>query len=141
MKASQFTATKHSTADDKAKFALHFVRFVEGGFQQKQFTDVFYRRLSNTFGHIAHYDKHGFYAAQFSSLRAQLGFLEQCAEWTCHGEPEWTWSDVERALQGWMREKDVVAQARKRFGEEAEKAERAQLRALAKKYPDEVGKS
>jgi hypothetical protein len=136
----EFTSTKWHTAEDKAKFAMQFVRFVDGGFQEKQFTDGFYKRLSNMFGHIAHFNRGGFYGTFFTSLQARLEFLEQCANWSPCGDPAWTWSDVERALQGWMRETDAVGAARKRFGESAEKAERAQLRALAKKYPDEVGR-
>jgi hypothetical protein len=136
--ASQFTPTQWSTAVDKAKFAAHFVRFVEDGFQEKQFTDVFYKRLSNMFGHIAHYNRGGFYGEFFASLRGQLEFLEQCSQWRAYGDPTVTWSDVERELQAWLLETDALGAARRKLAGEVEKAERAQLRALAKKYPEEV---
>ena len=58
---SEFTPTKWATTQDKATFAKQFVRFVESDFAAKHFTDKFYRRLSNTFGHIAHYNRGGFW--------------------------------------------------------------------------------
>lgn len=72
-KAEQFTATKWNTGADKAKWADQFVRFVEGGFQERQFTDAFYQRISNTFGHIAHYNRQNFYGHFFTSLEGQTG--------------------------------------------------------------------
>ena len=58
--ASRFIATQHSTADEKARFCNWFVRFVLGGFARSVFKAQFYRRLSNIFGHVAHYDETGF---------------------------------------------------------------------------------
>ena len=50
-----FTATQWSTAEDKAKFANALMKFIAGDFPRQSFTKSLYRRLSNTFGHIAHY--------------------------------------------------------------------------------------
>ena len=44
--ADRFTATQHSTADEKARFCNCFVRFVLGGFARSVFKSQFYRRLS-----------------------------------------------------------------------------------------------
>lgn len=59
--ANQFTATKWESAEQKAKFANHFVRFVKSGFKPTLFYSWFYKRLSMTFGHIAHFNRQGFW--------------------------------------------------------------------------------
>jgi hypothetical protein len=99
-----FTATEWEGAKEKARFADHFVRFVEGGFKPTLFPDWFYRRLSNTFGHIAHYDRVGFYATWFEGLPKRAAFLRHALRHHCCGDPAFTYSDVERALQSWIRE-------------------------------------
>jgi hypothetical protein len=52
---SDFTATKFSTAADKAEFGNTLLRFVESEWALAFFTKGFYNRLSMCFGHIAHY--------------------------------------------------------------------------------------
>jgi hypothetical protein len=52
---SEFVSTKFSTAADKADFGNAFLHFIESGWKETLFTKTFYNRLSNTFGHIAHY--------------------------------------------------------------------------------------
>lgn len=103
--AAQFTPTKWDTAEDKAKFANHFVRFVEGGFKESVFPKWFYRRLSMTFGHIAHYNKAGFYDQWFSTADRRIEFIENVRRSSIYGDPAWTYSDVEKVLQGWVRAK------------------------------------
>jgi hypothetical protein len=98
-RAQEFTPTKFRSADEKAKFANHFFRFVTSNFAETLFTQAFYDRLSNTFGHIAHTSKAGFYDEFFRSAEDQLRFLDQVVKWPCHGDPAWTFSDVERAIQ------------------------------------------
>jgi hypothetical protein len=106
--AAQFQPTKWDTADDKAWFANQFVKFVESGFDQRHFTDRFYRRLSNTFGHIAHYNRLGFWETYFTTPAGRLRFLEIALLHPCYGDPTWTYSDVERAIQVWLRESGTV---------------------------------
>jgi hypothetical protein len=113
----QFTPTKWDTAKDKLAFATHFVRFVKSGFALRHFTDKFYRRLSNTFGHIAHYDRGGFCAEFFTTAADQVRFLEQTLEWPCYGDPAWTYSDVERVLQQWLRSSGLLDQYRRQLSE------------------------
>jgi hypothetical protein len=107
--ASQFTPTQWSTAKDKAWFANQFVRFVRSDFAARHFTDRFYRRLSNTFGHIAHYDRAGFWGEFFTTNADKVRFVEQTLQWPCYGDPAWTYSDVERAIQAWLRDAAVRA--------------------------------
>ena len=52
---SEFVPTKFSTATDKADFGNAFLHFIESEWKETLFTKTFYNRLSNTFGHIAHY--------------------------------------------------------------------------------------
>jgi hypothetical protein len=141
--AEQFTPTEWNSAEDKAKFANHFVRFVESGYKPSLFEKWFYTRLSNTFGHIAHYDRGGFYATFFETLRDQLRFLEITAgnyglysdrSGGICGDPQFTYSDVERALRNWARENQLVEKAKAALGQETETAERAELARLQAKY-------
>jgi hypothetical protein len=53
--ASQFVPTEWSSAADKAAFGNTFLHFVESALKRSLFTKGFYQRLSNCFGHIAHY--------------------------------------------------------------------------------------
>ena len=53
--ASQFVATEWNSAADKAAFGNTYLHFIESDWKQSLFTKSFYQRLSNCFGHIAHY--------------------------------------------------------------------------------------
>lgn len=131
---SQFTATQWDTAQDKAAFANRFVRFVRSDFSAKHFTENFYRRLSNTFGHIAHYNRGGFWAEFFTTTADKVRFLEMAMQWPCYGDPAFTYSDVERTLQAWLQEDDTLARFCKRLIEETAAAERVELARLQAKY-------
>jgi hypothetical protein len=52
---SEFTPTQWSTTAEKADFGNTLLRFIEAGWRPTMFTKKLYNRLSNTFGHIAHY--------------------------------------------------------------------------------------
>ena len=131
---TQFTPTQWDTAQDKAAFAKLFVRFVLGGFAAQHFTDKFYRRLSNTFGNIAHYDRGGFWSEFFTTTADKVRFLEQTLQWPCYGDPAWTYSDVEKALQAWLRDAGILDQYRQTLAGETEATERAELARLQQKY-------
>ena len=128
--SSQFTPTKWDTAEDKAAFAKQFVRFVQSDFAVRHFTDKFHRRLSNTFGHIAHYNRGGFWDTFFTTTADKVRFLEQTLQHPCYGDPTWTYSDVERALQAWLQAHGTLDRYRQRLAEETEAAERAELARL-----------
>ena len=53
----QLTATQWSTQDDMVEFGNTLPHFVDSGFKETLFTKKLYPRLSNTFGHIAHYNQ------------------------------------------------------------------------------------
>jgi hypothetical protein len=130
----QFTPTQWDTAQDKVAFAKQFVRFVESDFAAKHFTDKFYRRLSNTFGHIAHYNRSGFWSEFFTTTADKVRFLEQTLQHPCYGDPAWTYSDVERALQSWLQADGTLERYRHGLADETETAERAELARLQQKY-------
>ena len=89
--ANRFTATQHSTADEKARFCNSFATFVLGGFARSVFKPQFYRRLSSIFGHVAHYDETGFYEVWFSTPEQQRHFIQCIYEWVPMGQPEFCW--------------------------------------------------
>jgi len=53
--SESFTATKWSTAEEKAKFANDLMAFIAADFPEKKFKKGFYERISMCFGMIAHY--------------------------------------------------------------------------------------
>ena len=130
----RFTPTKWDTADKKAAFAKQFIKFVQSDFARSKFPKAFYQRLSMTFGHIAHFNQHSFFETFFSTIEGKVRFLRMTLAHPCYGDPAWTYSDVERALQTWLRENDVLARYEDRLAEETEAAERAVLARLQAKY-------
>ena len=100
----RFTPTQFDTVKDKEHFAEQFQRFVVKGFKRTMFSKKFYTRLSMTFGHIAHYNQGGFYETFFSGDEAVYAFLDQTLKHPCYGDPAYTYSDVERYLQGWLQD-------------------------------------
>jgi hypothetical protein len=53
--ASQFVATQWNSEADKTSFGNTYLHFIESEWKRSLFTKSFYQRLSNCFGHIAHY--------------------------------------------------------------------------------------
>ena len=132
--ARRFTATPHSTAEEKARFCAAFVRFVLGGFSHRLFKPAFYRRLSQIFGHIAHYDATGFYEVWFSTPAKQRQFIKRIHQWIPHGDPHFCWADVEREITSWAEMEAeaieaVLAENERKFAEavQAETDRRAAL--------------
>ena len=138
--AEMFTATRFDTAEEKAKFANHFVRFVESGFKETMFQKWFYNRLSMTFGHIAHYNQSGFYGTFFCSTQDILSFLVQTVSpWTNFaGDPKFTYCDVEKKLAEWVVKEGLVERYRQKVADETREAEINRLKQLIKKYPEVV---
>src|SRR5208283_3937035 len=67
------------------------------------------RRLSNTFGHIANCNSVRFSGRFFLTAEDKREFLEQCVTWPCHGDPTYTYSDVERAVVARLTQSRIVA--------------------------------
>jgi hypothetical protein len=95
-----------------------------------------YQRLSNMFGHIAHYDIHGFYSTWFTDIKS-------CRDWVEHitgswlagiGDPRFTWSDVEKALVQWLMDNHITEQLDELYQLDVEQKELALLHALQQKH-------
>jgi hypothetical protein len=134
--AADFTATKWDTGEDKANFANDFSRFMAADFKPALLTEKLYRRLSMSFGHIAHYDRHGFLTAFFENLSGKVAFLERTMMWRPCGDPAWTYSDVERAVLKRLRACDPLTAYRQLRVAEVESTERELLHRLQAKYAD-----
>jgi hypothetical protein len=78
--AADFVPTQWDTAEQKAKFANTLMAFIAKDFPRSKFHESLYRRLSNTFGHIARYNRDGFYERFFLTAGDKHEFLEQCLE-------------------------------------------------------------
>lgn len=136
--ADMFTSYKNGdTAADKAKFANHFVRFVESEFKATLFPKWFYNRLSMTFGHIAHYNLAGFYGEFFTNTPDKLRFLNvTVSPWHGFaGVPEYTYVDVEKILAKWVTENGLIEKYGALADKELEARERKELEYLKAKYP------
>jgi hypothetical protein len=132
--STEFKATKWDSAEVKAEFANKLCKFIAADFKETLFTKALYSRLSNTFGHIAHYDLRGFYGTFFLDLSAKVEFLEQTLQWPCWGDPEYTYSDVERAVQVRLRKSELLTAYRALRIAAIERAERETLHRLSAKY-------
>jgi hypothetical protein len=123
--------------EGKADWANRFVRFVQSGFKWSLFTKGFYSRLSMCRGHIAHYDRHGFYDEWFSTPERRADFLELWANAPVYGDPKYTYSDVERALSSWLKDGPLVEKYRNEHRAAVEESGRATLARLKAKYEEE----
>ena len=132
--ASEFTPTEFSTAQDKAAFGNHFFRFIEAEWKESIFTKGFYNRLSNCFGHIAHYNLQSFYSTWFASDEARLRFLQNTLRFPCYGDPAYTFSDVERAIKTELRRRPLIEHYEARIAAVVRARELAQLERLQAKY-------
>lgn len=132
--AEEFTPTKWDSAETKAKFANDLCRFMAADFKESLFTKTLYQRLSMCFGHIAHYSREGFLGEFFRDLRGKVAFLEQTLAWRCFGDPEFTYSDVEQAVNARLRRCNLLGAYRALRAAEMESAERELLRRLQQKY-------
>jgi len=130
----RFAPTKWDTAEKKAAFAKQFINFVHSDFAQSKFPKAFYLRLSVSFHNIAHFNQHGFFEEFFTTTEDKVRFLRQTLMAPCYGDAAFTYCDVERALQSWLRENDVLAHYENRLAAETEANERAVLARLQAKY-------
>jgi hypothetical protein len=132
--ASEFVATKFSSAAKKAEFGNALLHFIDSGFARNLFTDRLYDRLSNCFGHIAHYNSTGFYEEWFLSQTAQVRFLEHTLRFPCYGDPEFTFSDVESEIQRVVHNRNYLSRYQLLLAEEQRGAELILLERLEGKY-------
>ncbi len=132
--ASQFVATQWNSAVDKAAFGNTYLHFIESEWKRSLFTKGFYQRLSNCFGHIAHYNQHQFYETWFTCDKDRLEFLRNTLAWPCWGDPTFTYSDAERAIKQQVRARNYLALYELKVAEELRAAEMAVLVRLEAKY-------
>jgi hypothetical protein len=130
----QFTPTKWSSAEEKAKFGNDLLTFILSDCPEGKFTAKLYERLSNCFGHIAHYDKAGFFDTWFSSAATRSDFLNHLCEDPCFGSPECTFSDVERAVQRKVEELNLRQGFASKASDETRQHDLTLLAALQAKY-------
>jgi hypothetical protein len=131
---SEFVPTKFSTAQDKADFGNAFLHFIESEWARTAFSKSFYNRLSMCFSHIAHNDAAGFYATWFTSDADRLSFLRHALSCPCWGDPEFTFCDVERAIQQEIRKRNYLARYELRAAEAVRSGEMETLKRLEAKY-------
>lgn len=130
----KFVPTQFSTAADKANFGNTLLHFLDADCARELFTRKFYNRLSMTFDHIAYCDIEGFYSTWFTRDRHRLGFIQKLLHWPCHGDPKFTFSDVEQAIQRAVRERNYLARYELRAAEALCVAEMTELERLEAKY-------
>ena len=131
---SEFMPTKFSTAQDKAEFGNTFLHFIESEWARTAFSKSLYNRLSMCFSHIAHYDAAGFYETWFTSDTHRLRFLRHTLAWPCWGDPEYTFCNVERAIQQEIRKRNYLARYELRAAEAVRSSEMEILKRLEAKY-------
>ena len=131
---SEFVPTKFSSAQDKADFGNAFLHFIESEWARTAFSKSFYNRLSMCFSHIAHTDRTGFYETWFTSDANRLEFLRHTLQWPCWGDPEYTFCDVERAIQQEIRKRNFLARYELRAAEAVRSGEMETLKRLEAKY-------
>lgn len=131
---ADFVPTKWDSAETKADFANKLCQFIAADFKESLFTKTFYNRLHLTFGHIACYNREGFFGTFFRDLGGKVEFLEQTLQWRCFGDPTFTYCDVERAIQTRLRQCDLLTAYRALRAAEIERRERETLQRLSAKY-------
>jgi hypothetical protein len=134
--ARDFTATNFATAEEKAKWANKFTKFILGGFQRSSFRKDVYSQLNQMFGHCAEYDLNGFYFTWFEDTCKCLHWVETIATtWLAGiGQPQFTWSDVEIKLVQWIQDNNIHDQIAGHLQAETEQKERAMLKVLQDRY-------
>jgi hypothetical protein len=134
LEAKAFRPTKWSSAEDKAWFGNHLLKFLAMDFPRPSFSKRLYGRLSNTFGHIAHYNIHIFFDDFFLTQSSKIEFLTQSIAWPCWGDGEYTYCDVEHAVIHRVRGSGLLQILQAQLNEETRQSELAALTRLKAKY-------
>lgn len=131
---SDFAPTKWSTAEQKVTFAVHFIKFLESGCPLSLFTESFYERLSSCFHHIAHYDRATFYDYWFATAAVRYRFIQHTLKGHCYGDPAFTYSDVESAIQRYIQTTSLLQLYQLAADEDQRARDLALLNTLQAKY-------
>jgi len=135
--ASQFKPTQYDTAEVKARQANLLIDFLESGCPLRKFTKALYHTCyQHLFGHIAHFDRAGFYATWFSMPRDIIRFIDHALAFPyLSSDPTCTWADVERELVRYFRNHpELRARYQQAYESGVEQRERAELARLKEKY-------
>jgi hypothetical protein len=103
------------------------------------FTSRLYRRLSMTFGHIAHNDRLRFYETFFEDDSGTIDFLRQTLRWPCFGDPHHTYSDLERAVIARLEVSGLLYFYEARLNAAIEQKEHTQFQRLKAEYEPPAG--
>ena len=79
----------------------------------------------------------GFWTEFFTSTANKVEFLDQTIRHPCYGQPDHTWSDVERLIIQRLRAADLLTLYQSRLRAECHAGERAELARLLAKYSDD----
>ena len=131
---ARFIPTQWSSAEDKAQFGDRLLRFIADDCPERLFTKSLYQRLNLSFGHIAHYNRAGFYDYFFSDRHGRIEFLDQTSSFRCYGDPAFTFSDLERAVVGRLRRSGILDWQRRLLTQETAAREKTLLAALLAKH-------
>jgi hypothetical protein len=101
---TEFTDVKFMTAQEKARTAKQWEKFLAGNMDPALFTKAVYHHLMQHCNHIAHYDRGGFYAAQCAHPRDRVAFLLQFGEDHQSGRLYWGANEDYRDLGNAMFE-------------------------------------
>jgi len=71
-----YVGRTYDSPERDARFCNQFARFLASGCAWSAFPRWFYQELSHTFGHIAHFNQHGFYETWFDTTAHRVAFLE-----------------------------------------------------------------
>jgi len=71
-----YVGRTYDSPERDARFCNQFARFLASGCAWSAFPRWFYQELSNTFGHIAHFNQCGFYETWFETTAQRVAFLE-----------------------------------------------------------------
>lgn len=118
-----FRSTSFNTAVDKAKFFNRLTCFVSLEFPRAMYfarnNNTLYYHLHQHMGHIAHYNRGGFWSAQFEDTEKQIAFLKFHIEQSRHANmahADFTWSDVQQKFGIWITQTDVIRVLQERRG-------------------------
>ncbi len=132
--AHQFSATKWDSAEDKALFGNTLLKFISNDYPRTSFTQKLYKRLSNTFGQIAHYNLATYYANFFEATSAKIAFIDELSSWPCWGDPQHTFCDLERAVIKRVRASGIDRILQTQLSTETRANEIRTLEKLKQKY-------
>lgn len=139
-RADQFTPTAFDTAEDKAKAANALASFVDAGMPYSKFSKagVYHTLYQHMYGHIAHYNRDGFFDVWFSTPEKRAEWVQYAARGGMYGyyagSPAHTWCDVEEAFTNWLVDNGYVDRFTREGEASTETRERGVLAALKEKY-------